>query len=207
MSQSARRYSGQLAEERDASRRERLMAAALELFGTQGFAGTSVDRICSTAGVSTRNFYEYFDNKEAMFLAVYGAITSQSFDRAAVALEETADRPITERISRAFIAYIGPMIEDARNTRIAFVETVGASPKIEETRLEFREALIELITAEGTAAVERGEVTPRDFRIAALVLAGASNAIVYDWWRRPERSSVEELEQVLTELAVRTLAG
>lgn len=203
---STRRYSGQLPEERDASRRARLLEAAKSQFGSQGFAATSVDRICSAAKVSTRSFYELFGNKEAVFLAVYDDITRRSIEAATRVLVETTGAPMRERIPAAFLAYVGPLIEDAEATRIAIVEIVGASRRIEEERLAFRELVVALVTAEGEAAVARGEITPRDFRFAAISLAGAANAVVYDWTRRSDAEPPEELEQKLVDLALAVLA-
>jgi predicted RNA-binding Zn ribbon-like protein len=98
------------------------------------------------------------------------------------------------------------MIEDPLAARIAFVEIMGASQRLEERRLEFREGLVRLVETEGSAAVVRGEITPRDFRFAALALTGAANAIIYDWARTPDGEGVEELEDALAELAVTLLA-
>jgi AcrR family transcriptional regulator len=205
--QPARRYSGQSADERDAARRQRLMAAATDFIGTQGYAATTVERICMEAKVSTRHFYQQFENKESVFLAVYDGINSRSYERATASLEATQGKTMVERVPAAFLAYLGPMIEDIRAARIAFVEIVGASPRIEEVRLAQREALVELISAEGAAAVERGEVADRDFRFATLALAGATNAIVYDWTLRSGKQPVEDLERALVDLAVLLLTG
>ena len=202
----ARRYSGQSADERAAARRDRLLDAARTLIGTQGFPASSVERICATAKVSTRHFYELYDNKESIFLDVYERILTRSRDRAIASLTETAGHHMRERVPAALLAYLGPMIEDPLAARIAFVEIMGASPRLEERRLEFREALVRIVEAEGAAAVDRGEITPRDFRFAALALTGAANAIIYDWARIPDGQPVEDLEQALAQLAVTLLA-
>ena len=47
-----RGYGGRSAAERRAERRERLLAAGLELFGTRGYAATSIERLCAAASVS-----------------------------------------------------------------------------------------------------------------------------------------------------------
>jgi len=202
----ARRYSGQSADERSAARRERLLGAARTLIGTQGFPATSVERICAAAKVSTRNFYEVYDNKEAAFLDLYEQIVGRSLGRAVQSLAETTGCPLRDRVPPALLAYLGPMIEDPHAARIAFVEIMGASPRLEKRRLEFRENLVRLVEAEGSAAVEKGEVTPRDFRFAALALTGAANAIIYDWARTPGHQDVEDLENALAALAVTLLA-
>lgn len=194
-------YSGQSADERAAARSARLVDAARTLIGTRGFAATSVERICTSAKVSTRHFYEMYDGKQGVFLDLYEQISTDSVQRAVQSLADTFGRPMRERAPAAFLAYVGPMIEDAYAARIAFVEIMGASARIEERRLEFRELLVALIESEGHEAVGRGEITDRDFRFAALALIGAANAIIYDWVVRSDRPSVEDLEQALSDLA------
>jgi AcrR family transcriptional regulator len=202
----ARRYSGQSADERSAARRDRLLQSARALIGTQGFPASSVERICAAAKVSTRHFYELYDNKESVFLDLYEQIVGQSYERAVASLAETAGRHLRDRVPAALLAYLGPMIEDPQAARIAFVEIMGASPRLEERRLEFRENLVRLVESEGSAAVERSEVAARDFRFAALALTGAANAIIYDWARTPDHADVEGVEQALAALAVTLLA-
>lgn len=50
--------------------RERLLRAAETLFLDQGFLQTSIDAIVRGAATSKREFYRYFENKEAIFLEV-----------------------------------------------------------------------------------------------------------------------------------------
>jgi AcrR family transcriptional regulator len=200
-------YSGQSPAQRDDSRRERLREAGCELIGTAGYAATSVEKLCSAAKVSTRHFYQLYENKEAAFIDLYEHLTAKSFVAATSALDATSGASLPERIAAALVAYVGPMVEDLRVARITFVEVVGVSPKVEERRLAFREGVIGLIETEGAAAVARGEATDRDFRFAALALSGAINAIVYDWAERSDRVPAEQLEESLTSLAVSLIAG
>lgn len=207
MPDSARLYSGRSADERDAERRTRLLGAGRTLFGTLGYAATPVERLCSEAKVSTRHFYLLFGNKEDAFLAVYDEINAAAIERTLAAMERTAGRPIHDRLPDALVAYLGPMIEDPLAARIAFLEVMGASPRVEARRLEQRETLIAMISAEGTAAVARGEISDRDFRLATLALAGAANAIVYDWAAAGATGPVGRLEEYLVGLALQLLTG
>ena len=202
----SRTYSGLSASERDAERRARLLAAGRELIGTQGYAAVSVEKLCAASKVSSRHFYQLYENKEAAFLDVYESITVGSFEAAVAMLEATKDEPMVDRIPRAFLAYVGPMVQDLRAARIAFVEIMGGSPSIERRRLSYREMLVDLVVSEGAAAVRRGEIADRDFRFATLALTGAANAIVYDWTLREDREDSSELEAQLTELALTLLA-
>jgi AcrR family transcriptional regulator len=50
--------------------RERLLAAALELFTSRGYAATTVREIVEAAGVTKPVLYYYFRNKEGIYLAL-----------------------------------------------------------------------------------------------------------------------------------------
>lgn len=200
-------YAGQSADERDAARRARLLAAIHDVVGTQGYAALKVERVCALAGVSTRNFYKQYENKEAAFVDLYDTLLGQSGQRVLRLLAQTEGQPLRQRVPAALLAYLEPMFDDQRTARIAFVEVVGLSPKVEETRLRNREQLIALVETEGRAAVARGEVTDRDFRFAALALIGAATAIAHDWLLRTERPPIEQVEQQLAALAVHLLTA
>lgn len=49
---------------------EKIKQAAIEEFLDKGYAGASLRRICSRAGVTTGAMYFCFDNKEALFRAI-----------------------------------------------------------------------------------------------------------------------------------------
>ena len=51
--------------------RDRIMAAALELFATHGFGSTSVKAIAERAGVSQGLMYRYFESKDALLRAIF----------------------------------------------------------------------------------------------------------------------------------------
>lgn len=202
-----RHYAGQSADERDALRRARLLEATRELIGTEGYAATTIERICSTANVSTRHFYLQYANKEAALIDLYDSITNQSFQNVVASWQATEGKPMPERVPAAFMAYLRPMFEDLLLARIAFVEVMGVSPKLEEMRLRYRESLIAFVDTEGSAAVARGEITDRDFRFASLALIGAANVIVYDWTIHEDRPPAADIERKLAELAVTLIAG
>lgn len=49
------------------STKEKLMAAALDLFSKKGYSATSVDEIAESIGIKGPNLYKYFKGKEALF--------------------------------------------------------------------------------------------------------------------------------------------
>ena len=204
---SVRRYSGRSVEEWKAARRERLLAAALELFGTEGYPATSVERLCIQAKVSTRHFYHEFQNKEAVLLAVHAQVIELAVRSTGDALRRTADRPVRERITAAVDGYLRTIMTDLRRARISFVEVVGTSPAVEEQRIAFRELLIGSVRDLGDTAVERGEIKRKDFRFLGLAFFGAVNTVVYDWMLTDPRPPEQKVQDSLRELAVQLITS
>ncbi len=66
-------------------KREDILAAAVAEFRAFGFAGTSMDRIAATAGVSKRTVYNHFSSKDELFAAILWQLleASQALDTVA----------------------------------------------------------------------------------------------------------------------------
>ena len=62
--------------------RAALVAAARDLFGTQGFAETSTDEIVVRAGVTKGALYHHFSGKEDLFRAVFEQVQHEVSDQA-----------------------------------------------------------------------------------------------------------------------------
>lgn len=61
--------------ERRAATTEAILTAARRLFGTQGFAATTMDEIAEGAGVAKGAVYHHFRTKEAVFEAVFDLVS------------------------------------------------------------------------------------------------------------------------------------
>jgi AcrR family transcriptional regulator len=60
--------------ERGHSTREQLIAIATRLFGERGYEGASIEAVLRESGVSRGALYHHFDNKEALFEAVFEGV-------------------------------------------------------------------------------------------------------------------------------------
>lgn len=200
-----RDYGGRTAIQRRAERRQRLMTAALELFGTEGYPATSIERLCARANVSTRNFYEEFASREALLIALHDQITQQAFDAVSAAVAELEDAPTPVRIDRAIEAYIGTTSSDPRWTRIAYVEVIGVSSAVERHRLAWRARLGRMLEAEAAHAVARGEATNRDYSLTVMAFIGAVNELVHHWSIHGRQVPLTTIKDELTRLALAAL--
>ena len=69
-----RTYKGASNEERRTERRQKLLDAAMKVYGAVGYHGATVKAICAEAGLTERYFYESFEKGEALLAAAYLAV-------------------------------------------------------------------------------------------------------------------------------------
>ena len=194
---------GRTLEERRQERREALLEAALEAFGTKGYSSSSIEEICRRASVSSRDFYAEFANREALLEALGEQVTIRVYR--ALSEVEVPDGPATDRRrTQARIAQlVHALVDDPRVARIAIVESVGISEEHESRRRAAHRlyaAWIESYVGDELAA--KGVAAPQR-RALALALVGAVNELIVDWIHtpEPERSAIDDLVDVITEVA------
>jgi AcrR family transcriptional regulator len=200
-----RSYGGRSAEERRAERRERLLAAGLELFGTRGYAATSIERLCATASVSTRNFYEEFSGREELLTTLHRDINERAAEAVSAAYAEAAGAGLATRVERAVRAFVTATASDPRRARIAFVEVIGVSPGLERHRFGWRTRWEEAMLAMTREAVERGEAVDRDHRLTMIAIIGAVNNLVHHWSARDQDVPLDDITSELTHLILAVL--
>ena len=168
-----RLYGGMTAEQRRAERRRRLLDTALELFGTDGYPYTGIERICSHAGVTARHFYEEFGSREGLLVAVYDEIVTEILADVAAAVREAPGDAV--ELTRAGLrAFVHGMVDDPRRARVTCLEVVGVSPNLEVHRRSVLRRYAELVREQSKVFdVERDpDVPPRRQIAGALTLVG-----------------------------------
>lgn len=196
--QGGRLYGGLSASDRVAQRRERLLDAALELYGTRGFAATGVKDICRAAGLTDRYYYESFSSAAELFIAVFDRATESLFGL--VASRVAAAPPSPEAQARAALdGFVRELARDPRTARLIFVEAAVAGVEVERhmrARLRQFAALV--------AATARPHVNPqipdRLLRLGALSLVGAIERLMIEWQDDELEASVDELVEFLVQL-------
>jgi AcrR family transcriptional regulator len=106
-----------------AATRDRLMSAALRLFGTKGFENTSVDEIAAAADVAPRTFFRYFPTKVDVLFADHD-------ERVALLRETLASRPPGQSV-----------VEAVRRAALAGAERIVAEPSLFLTRSRLVESV------------------------------------------------------------------
>jgi AcrR family transcriptional regulator len=170
-----RPYAGISQPERQARRRELLLQAGLHVFGTTGYAASSVREICEVAELNRRYFYESFNTREDLLRAVYEEIVTESRD-AIIGAINSADG-VEDAIRAGLTGWWVTVTSDLRKARIITLEIVGVSEAIETRRREVRRSFADFVAA---LAVELASTEQRRLRMDPLIVARALVAAIVD---------------------------
>lgn len=127
----SRHYAGMAAADRSRERHRKLLAAGLQLFGTQGYAGTSVKALCTEAGLTERYFYESFRNREDIFMEVAGR-SAAGLARALQPLMERVDGAFEDQVSDGLRTIFQWFKDDPRRARVQLIEPLTISADMSE---------------------------------------------------------------------------
>lgn len=161
---------------------ERIVAAALALFGVRGFTQTTMEDIATAAGVSRRTVYRRFPTKGHVVLAV-PLRWLDVWDDAVAEMAGAGPLPVAEGASRAVASYIDAHREDVLTAYAALAE----SPTLESAGTVHHE-WIERIVA--LLAREPQPVPPDTQHVIAGAFMGAIDAILAQWVRAGGTGSV-----------------
>jgi AcrR family transcriptional regulator len=124
------------------SQRERLLAAMAHEVAAQGYRNLTVTRLTKSASVSTRDFYEHFDDKEDCFLATFDAVRGHLAELIADAA--SGEREWAGQVAAALRAIVEFFAEEPELARLFLLESVNATPKI---AIAYREAVLAPVPA------------------------------------------------------------
>lgn len=112
-----RRYGGASADERRDERRERLIAAGLQVFGDLGYQQATKRLICAQARLADRYFHEHFDSVHACYQAVHDVACQEAAARVQDAILN-APGELTLRARAGLRAFFEHIQSDPRRARI-----------------------------------------------------------------------------------------
>ncbi|SMX84669.1 MULTISPECIES: TetR/AcrR family transcriptional regulator [unclassified Brevibacterium] len=215
--------------DRDGERRERLLEAALELYGTLGFRATSIQALCQESGVSSRSFYDLFPAhrsgsvresgavresitaQESLLEQLYAVLNEEIVD-ALTTLTIPAGASLVEATVNVVSAALMPMLGDERKARVLEVEAVGVNESLEARRRE----TMRILAAAVDAAFVRVHTTyelpeipalqkPDELGFTSLILVGGITEALVQRVQTPaaDRTSTSEFLTRIAEVALR----
>jgi AcrR family transcriptional regulator len=193
-----RPYGGVSAEDRVAARRQKLLDAGLELFGTRGYVATGVKDICREAGVTDRYFYESFKDSELLFLAVFDRLVDDLFVAVAEAVVAAGQEP-EPQLRSAIGTFVGALAEDPRKARVIFAEAAAAGPNAAAHMRTTLRRFTDLVAATARRQLD-DDVSDEQIRILALSLVGTLERVITERQDGALRIPVQRLVERCVEL-------
>ncbi len=172
------------------------LSAAHLLFAERGYAAVTMDEIAAAIGVTKPLLYNYFGNKERLYIAC--------MERAGDALIQTIARAVSETANpgdalgagvRAFFSFLDT---DRSAWAVLFDETLPQAGEVFERVAAYRGQIVDLVSASLLAQIpmRRREGAKVEVEALSTALLGASEALAR-WWLRTEAITAEDAAALL----------
>jgi AcrR family transcriptional regulator len=155
---------------------ERILAAALELFGKSGFEKTSVESITRKARVAKGTFYNFFEKKEEVLL--YFLDREYAKSEAEIALKRSERDTFIDQIELSVSAYIKHIFPGREFTKVLIKERIG---NIGTGRNKNELRLMEELFRSIERAKRKGEIRPAvdSRRLTEMIFALYTMYVIY----------------------------
>lgn len=191
-------------EEVAALKRERIIAAAAELFYERGYEHSTLDAVAERLGVTKPFIYAHFKSKAELLAEICG----RGISSAAAAMEAALDLDASakDRLLVFCRGFVSAVLKNQKPIAIFTREEKNLLPgdlkRIALKRRTFDRRLSELL-AEGAA---KGEFTVADPDLAALAIGGMVSW-AYVWYRPNGRLGVEAIAEEMGRLILLMVGG
>lgn len=184
-----------------ADREDQILVAATRLFGTLGYAGTSVAAVAEPAGISKPLIYSYFGSKEGL----YSACLRRAGEQLAIVMEEIARSGVVglERGLRTLEAVFDLLEPQPWVWRLIFDPSAPAEGEVAEVMATYT-ARITALAEEGVGELAAlvGISDPLDVSALVRVWMSIFDALVGWWVDHPDQSA-----EAMTARCVRLFTG
>lgn len=172
------------------------LAVARGLFAERGYAAVKMDEIAAAVGVTKPLLYNYFGNKEQLYIAC--------MERAGDALTTTITEAVSQSTSpgealgagvRGFFAFLD---SDRAAWAVLFDETLPRGGEVGERVAEYRGAILEFVASSMLAQLPetRRDGARTEVEALSTALLGAAEALAR-WWLRTEALSADAAADLL----------
>lgn len=199
-------YGGQSAEQRQAERRAQLIEAGLELMGTEGWSATTVRGVCGRAKLTSRFFYESFEDIDALAVAVFDQVVEETTTKVVEAVEATSGEDAETQVRAAIGTFVRCLTDDPRKARVAFIEALGSEALLRR-RLETMGTFANLIATQARSSYRTPASEGPLVDLTARLLAGGLAELMITWLEGDIEMGRDQLIDDCVALFVATTEG
>jgi AcrR family transcriptional regulator len=177
-------------------RMEQTLAAAHNLFAERGYAAVTMDEIAAAIGVTKPLLYNYFGNKERLYIACLEKAGDALIATIVDSVELTANPG--DALGAGVRAFFSFLDTDRSAWAVLFDETLPHGGEVFDRVAAYRGQIVELVSASLLAQLPERSRKGAKLEVEALstALLGASEALAR-WWLRTEAISAEDAAELL----------
>jgi AcrR family transcriptional regulator len=174
------------------ARMEQTLAAAHTLFAARGYGIVTMDEVAAAVGVTKPLLYNYFGNKERLYLACMEPAGDALLAAVVGAVEQTTT---PEQALRSGIHAFFEFVDRDRGAwRVLFDETLPTEGGIARRVGEYRTRITDLVAQ--SLLTQLPPACRVEVDALSTALLGAAEALVR-WWLRTEALSAHEAAELL----------
>lgn len=176
-------------------RRQMILDGATKAFTQFGYKATTMDLVAKLANVGKGTIYTFFKNKEELFDEIFTSLLMEMRKIADEAIDEK--NSLSENLHLALFA----ILEFRKNHQLTikiFQENaeLGTSA-VKEMIEKMEQMIIRYIKTKVKEAIEKGDIKPCDPELTAFVMVKLYIALIFDWEKRYEPLTKEEVAESL----------
>ncbi len=175
---------------------EQTLAAAHELFAERGYAAVTMDEIAAAVGVTKPLLYNYFGNKERLYIACMEQAGDSLINTIAEAVGDSANPG--DALGAGVGAFFSFLDTDRAAWAVLFDETLPHGGEVFDRVAAYRGRIAELVSGALLAQLPDRSRDAARIEVEALstALLGAAEALAR-WWLRTEAISAEDAAELL----------
>jgi len=180
-----------------------LLARAADLFAERGYNGTSLQDIADTMGMTRPAIYHYFENKDALLVALVDGVTE---GRAALLRSIRFDAKLSpeEKLQQAMHRMSLQVAEYSARFRLLILSAADLPKRVATQNERARRDVTNHLTAIIAEGIAAGTLHDVDAQVASHIIVGMCNSIA--WWLQPDgRITPQAVADLVTELTLRSL--
>jgi AcrR family transcriptional regulator len=175
-------------------RMEQTLGAAHELFAERGYAAVTMDEIAAAIGVTKPLLYNYFGNKERLYIACLERAGDSLIKTIAEAVGESANPG--DALGAGVRAFFSFLDNDRAAWAVLFDETLPHGGEVFDRVAAYRGQIVELVSASLLPQLPDRRRVKVEIEALSTALLGAAEALAR-WWLRTEAISAEDAAELL----------
>ena len=177
--------------------REKILAAAAQIFSQKGYHATSMNDIASAVNLQKASLYHHVNSKQEILLSLLDEALDLVINRISAVIVQPVRAE--EKLRLAMCTYLKTLTEQRDLSAILLLEHRSLTPDLHSRHIPRRNRFEQLWRDLLQSGVDEGKFTIQDVPIATRALLGVMNWVV-TWYQEEGDLSISEISDQYADL-------